>query len=415
MKQAQLSKGRCRLCDNDLQHSFVDLGKSPLCETYLTASELEQGESFYPLDTLVCEQCFLVQVKEYVAPSDIYSDYPYFSSYSQSWLAHAKRYCETVTERFQLNTDSRVIEIASNDGYLLQNFVKQKVQCLGIEPAANVAKVAIQNNVPTTVKFFGCDTAQDVSASFGKADLLIGNNVLAHVPDLRDFIKGMQILLAENGVITMEFPHLMRLMQETQYDTIYHEHFSYLSLLTVQTAFANYGLDIFDVEALPSHGGSLRIYAKHASNQQQAILPSVGAIIEQELEYGLDKIDTYLRFESQVCESKWQLLEFLINAKREGKKVVGYGAPGKGNTLLNYCGIRSDLLEYTVDISPHKQGKFTPGTHIPIYAPEHIMQAQPDYVLILPWNLAKEISTQMADIRKWGGQFVVPIPTVHII
>ena len=409
-----MSVGKCRLCAQPLQHTFVNLGMSPLCETYLTAEQLDLAETFYPLHTYVCEHCLLVQLREYVAPKDIYHEYPYFSSFSDSWLAHAQRYCDLVQKRFKLNQQSLVMEIASNDGYLLQNFVKQQVPCLGIEPAANVAKVAVAHGVPTVVKFFGQKTADFLVQEYGKADLLIGNNVLAHVPELGDFISGMRSLLKPSGVITMEFPHLQKLIQENQFDTIYHEHFSYLSFHVTQAAFALHGLTIFDVEQLPTHGGSLRIYAKHSDNVALPIADSVATLCMQERECGADQISSYLSFEKQVCETKWKLLEFLISAKREGKTVVGYGAPGKGNTLLNYCGIRSDLLAYTVDKSPHKQGKFTPGTHIPIFAPEHIFTTRPDYVLILPWNLAEEISQQMAGIRAWGAKFVVPIPNVHV-
>ncbi|WP_158966519.1 class I SAM-dependent methyltransferase [Paraglaciecola sp. L3A3] len=409
-----MPEGQCRLCSHTLSKTFIDLGKSPLCETFLTSKQLNEEERFYPLLTQVCENCFLVQIAQFVTPQDIYFEYPYFSSFSKSWLEHASSYSKSVKTRFKLNNNSQVVEIASNDGYLLRNFVNANIPCLGIEPAQNVAKSAIENGIPTLIKFFGVNTAQEVVNDFGQADLLVGNNVLAHVPDLIDFIAGMKILLKPYGVITMEFPHLMRLMEDSQFDTIYHEHFSYFSFLTAQRAFAEHGLTIFDVEELHTHGGSLRIFAKHQEYLELAVTPAVNQLLDKEIKFGLNQLKTYLHFEKQSCETKYTLLDFLISAKRAGKIVVGYGAPGKGNTLLNYCGIRKDLLEYTVDLNPLKQGKFTPGTHIPIHAPEHIFATRPDYVLILPWNLAEEISQQMTGIREWGGQFVVPIPAVRI-
>jgi len=388
---------------------------SPLCETYIEPHQLDQAEIFYPLKAFVCEHCFLVQVPECVAPEHIYDDYPYFSSYSDSWTEHARRYCDSMLDRFGLRPDSLVMEVASNDGYLLQHFVKQNIPCLGIEPATNVAKVAIERGIETVSRFFGKALANELVEQFPKPDLLIGNNVLAHVPDLNDFIAGMKILLKPSGVITMEFPHLLRLMQEKQFDTIYHEHFSYLSFLVAERAFARHGLTIFDVEVLSTHGGSLRIFARHTENAALAVEDGVGQLRQQELIFGIDKLETYVEFEQGVFESKRKLLEFLIAAKRAGKQVVGYGAPGKGNTLLNYCGIRTDFIDYTVDRSPHKQGHFTPGTHIPILHPDQIFQTRPDYVLILPWNLTEEITQQMAAIKDWGGQFVVPIPEVKVL
>jgi 2-polyprenyl-3-methyl-5-hydroxy-6-metoxy-1,4-benzoquinol methylase len=404
----------CRLCAAPLSHSFVDLGMSPLCETYIEPHQLDHAEIFYPLHAFICEHCFLVQLREYVSPKHIYNEYPYFSSYSDSWTEHAQRYCESITKRFDLNCDSLVMEIASNDGYLLQHFVKQRIPCLGIEPAANVARVAVERGIPTIVEFFGKTVANDLVNNHGSPDLLIGNNVLAHVPDLNDFIAGMAALLKSSGIITMEFPHLLRLMEENQFDTIYHEHFSYLSLLVTERAFARHGLTIFDVEELPTHGGSLRIFARHAHCSAPPITARLNELRGRELACGVNQLSSYTDFKNKVCETKRKLLEFLIEAKRANKKVVGYGAPGKGNTLLNYCGIRSDFLDYTVDRSPHKQGRFTPGTHIPILHPEQIFTTHPDYVLILPWNLADEISRQMAAIREWGGQFVVPIPEVRV-
>ena len=405
----------CRYCSAPLRHSFVDLGMSPLCESYVKPDRLDEPEQFYPLHAYICDRCFLVQLKQYVAPEDIFSDYAYFSSYSDSWVEHARRYSEEMIERFGLGRDSLVMEIASNDGYLLQHFVERDVPCLGIEPAANVARVAIERSIPTEVSFFGNTVACELARERGKPDLIVGNNVLAHVPELNDFITGMKTLLKPGGVITLEFPHLLQLMQHNQFDTIYHEHFSYLSFIFVEQAFAHHGLTLFDVEELPTHGGSLRIYARHSDDIGLPVSERVGELHGRELALSLDKLDTYTEFAQNVCKTKHKLLEFLISAKAAGKSIVGYGAPGKGNTLLNYCGIRTDFLDYTVDRSPHKQGLFTPGTRIPIEHPDRIFETCPDYVLILPWNLADEISQQMAAIRQWGGQFVVPIPEVHIL
>jgi len=371
-------------------------------------------EPFYPLHVYVCGSCYLVQLQEYVTPEHIFSDYAYFSSYSDSWLAHASKYTDQMAERFGLNGQTLVVEVASNDGYLLQYFVGKQIPVLGIEPAANVASVAVQKGVSTLVKFFGRETARELAASGKQADLLLGNNVLAQVPDLNDFVAGMKILLKPGGVITMEFPHLQRLMEQNQFDTIYHEHFSYFSLTTTERIFAVHGLTLFDVEELPTHGGSLRIYARHADDFSKPVSGRVCELRAREESMGCSKVQTYSSFAEQVKETKRKLLEFLIDAKRSGKKIAGYGAPGKGNTLLNYCAIRTDFLDYTVDRSPHKHGKFLPGTHIPIYAPEHIRETRPDFLLILPWNLKDEIMKQNAFIREWGGKFVVPIPEVKI-
>lgn len=404
----------CRFCNSTLEHTFVDLGMSPLCESYVKPEQQNQMEPFYPLHVYVCDRCFLVQLQEYVSPDNIFSDYAYFSSYSDSWLQHAKTYTEKMVDRFKLHEQSQVVEIASNDGYLLQYFVAQGVPVLGIEPAANVAEVAIKKGIPAVVKFFGQQTAREVAAEGNKADLLLGNNVLAHVPDINDFVKGMKILLNPEGVITMEFPHLMRLMEENQFDTIYHEHFSYLSLLTVEKIFAAHGLTIFDVEELSTHGGSLRIYACHAEDTSKPISQQVKELRAREEIAGFTNLEHYFSFSEQVKETKFKLLDFLITAKREGKSIAGYGAPGKGNTLLNYCGIRTDFIDYTVDRNPYKQGLLLPGTHIPIFHPDKIKETKPDYLLILPWNLKKEITAQMSYIRDWGGQFVVPIPEVEV-
>jgi SAM-dependent methyltransferase len=405
----------CRFCAAPLTLSFADLGMSPPSNSYLEEEDLNRMERFYPLHAWVCEKCFLVQLEEFETPAQIFNDYAYFSSYSDTWLAHAKAYTRAMTQRLGLGPTSFVVEIASNDGYLLQYFVEQGVPVLGIEPAANVAAVAEKKGVPTLVKFFGTKTATDLVSSGRKADLILGNNVLAHVPDLNDFVRGMTVLLKPGGVVSMEFPHLLTLMQESQFDTIYHEHFSYISFLVAERVFAAHGLTLFDVDELPTHGGSLRIYARHAANAALPVSDRVMELREREKAAGLDRADTYRAFAEQVRSVKRGLLKFLIGAKEAGKRVAGYGAPAKGNTLLNYCGVRTDLLEYTVDRSPHKQARFLPGVHIPVYAPERIMQTRPDYVLILPWNLKDEIVAQMAGIRTWGGRFVVPIPEVRIL
>lgn len=417
------SFGNCRFCGTRLERTFVDLGMSPLCESYVAPEAINHAETFYPLHALICEKCLLVQLDEYVSPGEIFSDYAYFSSYSDSWLAHSKRYTDLMVERFGLNPRSQVMEIASNDGYLLQYFVEKGIPVLGIEPAANVVEVAIQKGVRTTVRFFGVDTARalrekatadSLGITPGGADLLLGNNVLAHVPDINDFVGGMKILLKPGGVITMEFPHLLRLMEENQFDTIYHEHFSYLSLHVVEKIFAHHGLTLFDVEELTTHGGSLRIYARHQEDDSKPVEARVTDLKKTEERGGLLELATYSAFSEQVKETKWKLVEFLIQANRSRKQVAGYGAPGKGNTLLNYCGIRTDLLAYTVDRSPHKQGKYLPGTRIPIYHPDRIRETKPAYVLILPWNLKDEIMEQMSFISEWGGRFVVPIPEVQV-
>ena len=409
-----MNRCSCRFCGSILSHTFVDLGMSPLCESYVKPEQLNQMEPFYPLHVYVCSSCFLVQLQEYVSPDQIFSDYAYFSSYSETWLQHAKAYTEKMVELFKLHSQSQVVEIASNDGYLLQYFAQKQVPVLGIEPAANVADVARKKGIPTVVKFFGQKTAHELATSGKRADLLVGNNVLAHVPDINDFVKGMKILLNPEGVITMEFPHLMRLMSGNQFDTIYHEHFSYLSLLTVEKVFAAHGLTIFDLEELSTHGGSLRIYACHSEDTSKAITQQVKELRAREEIAGFTNLKHYFSFAEKVKETKFKLLDFLITAKRQGKSIAGYGAPGKGNTLLNYCGIRCDFIDYTVDRSPYKQGQLLPGTHIPIFHPDKIKETKPDYLLILPWNLKDEIMQQMSYVRDWGCQFVVPIPSVEV-
>ena len=404
----------CLFCAAPLRHTCVDLGMSPLCESYLTAEQLNQMEPFYPLHVWVCERCFLVQVEEYVRPEGIFTEYAYFSSYSDSWLAHASAYVEMISARLELNAASRVVELGSNDGYLLQYFVAKGIPVLGVDPAKNVAQAAIARGVPTITELFGREVARTLAAAGTQADLVLGCNVLAQVPDVNDFVGGIKLLLKPGGVVTIEFPHLMRLMAENQFDTIYHEHFSYFSFLTAERIFAAHGLTLFDVDELPTHGGSLRIYARHAEDASKPVSERALKLRAREVSAGLDRLETYASFTEQVHETKRGLLEFLIGARRRGKRIAGYGAPGKGNTLLNYCGIRTDFLEYTVDRNPYKHGRFLPGTHIPIHPPERIQETRPDYVLILPWNLKDEIMEQMSYIRSWGGQFVVPIPDVKV-
>jgi len=404
----------CLFCNDPLSATFVDLGMSPLCESYLAANQINQMEPFYPLHVKVCGNCFLVQLEQYVSPEEIFTDYAYFSSYSTSWLKHAENYTNLMVERFGLNSSSLAVELASNDGYLLQYFVQKGIPSLGIEPAANVAVFAEQKGVPTLVRFFGRETARELAAQGKMADLLLGNNVLAQVPDLNSFVAGMKILLKPQGVITMEFPHLMRLMQENQFDTIYHEHFSYFSLWTAEKIFGTHGIVLFDVEELPTHGGSLRIYGRHAEDATKPVTQRYEALRSKEFASGVTRLESYSAFSDQVKETKRKVLDFLIRVRREGKTVAGYGAPGKGNTLLNYCGIRTDFIDYTVDRNPHKHGKFLPGTHIPIFAPEKIRETRPDYLFILPWNLKDEIIEQNAYIREWGGRFVVPIPRLQV-
>ncbi len=406
---------RCRFCGNQLKYTFVDLGVSPLANSYLKAEQLQQMEPHYPLCVYVCKKCYLVQLPEFQAPEDIFGDYAYFSSYSESWLKHAKSYTELMIERFGLDYNSHVIEIASNDGYLLQYFKEKGIPVLGIEPAKNVAKVAQEKEIPTIVKFFGTQTAEELANEGKHTDLLLGNNVLAHVPDLNDLVEGMKYLLKPKGIITMEFPHLLRLMEQSQFDTIYHEHFSYFSFITVEKVFREHGFAIFDVDELSTHGGSLRIYARHNDDVSRSIGERVLELKNREETDGFTNLEQYLSFTEKVKETKRNILDFVITSKREGKSIAGYGAPAKGNTLLNFCGIRTDFIDYTVDRSPHKQGLFLPGTHIPIYSPDKIKETKPDYLLILPWNIKDEIMEQMTHIRDWGGKFVVFIPEVKVL
>lgn len=412
MSAAPLS---CRSCGAPLSHVFVDLGAQPLANSYLEPADLRKAERFYPLCVYVCGECLLVQLPEEERPEEIFSDYAYFSSYSESWLRHAREYAEAMIARFGLGPTHQVVEVASNDGYLLRWFVERGIPVLGIEPAANVAQAAEAAGIPTLVKFFGAETARGLAERGMRADLLVGNNVLAHVPNLNDFVAGLAILLAETGVLTMEFPHLLRLMEEDQFDTIYHEHYSYFSFTAVRRVFSTHGLTLFDVEELPTHGGSLRIYARHDRDDSKPVGDRVRELLAREEAAGLTSLDAYRSFTERVERVKRGLLRFLIQAKEEGKTLAAYGAPAKGNTLLNYCGIRTDFLDYTVDRSPHKQGRFLPGTRIPIHAPDRLRETRPDYVLILPWNLKDEIVGQMADVRSWGGKFVVAIPEVEVL
>jgi len=406
----------CRFCGGSDCDTFCDLGMSPISNDFVAMDRADHMEPFFPLHTHVCSKCLLVQLGEFQKPDEIFtSEYVYFSSYSRSWLEHARAYAEMMIPRFGLGTGSQVIEIASNDGYLLQYFKARDIPVLGIEPTANTAAAAEQKGIPSMVRFFGRALADELVGQGVQADLLLGNNVLAHVPDLHDFVAGMKRVLKPGGVITMEFPHLLQLMQQNQFDTIYHEHFSYFSWITVQQVFARHGLRLFDVEELPTHGGSLRIFGCHEDDAEKPQSGRVAALRDKEIAAGLDRVETYRAFQGQAEQIKRDLLKFLIRAREEGKQVVGYGAPAKGNTLLNYCGIRTDLLAYTVDRSPHKQNMLLPGVRIPVFGPERIMETRPDYVLILPWNLKAEIMSEMSGIRDWGGQFVVAIPSLEVL
>ena len=407
---------QCRFCKTELKHVFIDLVNSPASNSFLTAEQLNEPETFYPLKVYTCHHCFLVQVDEYKKSDAIFnSDYVYFSSYSTTWLAHAREYTNKMVERFGLNSKSQVIEVASNDGYLLQYFHQKNIPVLGIEPTANTAKVAIEKGVDTLVEFFGVKLANELKAKHIQADLLLGNNVLAHVPDIVDFVKGLKGALKPQGVITMEFPHLMQLVDNNQFDTIYHEHFSYLSFGTVQKIFAAQGLELFDVEELTTHGGSLRIYAKHAEDKSKPVGTAVHALLKKEADRGMNGLAYYDNFQQKALQVKLNLVEFLIAQKRAGKKVAAYGAAAKGNTLLNFCGIKHDLIEFVVDANPNKQGKWLPASHIPVVNESELKIAQPDYVIILPWNLKEEITRQLAYIKEWGAQFVIPVPQLEVI
>jgi hypothetical protein len=411
-----MSNEHCRLCDAELTHVFVDLGMSPIANDYVAADKANAMEPFYPLCVYVCTSCWLVQLPAAQSADNIFrDDYAYFSSVSKSWLAHARNYVEQVSERFDLGEQHSVVEVASNDGYLLQYFRERDIPVLGIEPCGNVAQAAKDIGIPTLTEFFGQELASRLVADGKSADLIVGNNVLAHVPDLRDFVSGLKTLLADTGLITMEFPHLARLIELNQFDTIYHEHFSYFSLLSVLNVFSRHGLRIFDVEELPTHGGSLRIYACHMDDESKVNSDAVGNLLDREKQQGMDSLDIYRDFEKRVHRTKRELLKFLISAREQGKTVVGYGAPAKGNTLLNYCGVRTDMLAFTVDMAASKQGTLLPGTRIPVHHPDKIIETRPDYILILPWNIKQEIISGMAVARDWGGQFLIPIPDVQLV
>lgn len=406
--------GECRFCARSLEHTFANLGMSPLANSYIKPAQLNQVERFYPLHALVCDGCFLVQLQEFESPEAIFGDYAYFSSFSDSFLQHAKAYVNMVVDRFRLNSKSQVVEIASNDGYLLQYFIEKSIPVLGVEPAANVAEAAMKRGIPSLVKFFGTGTALEMKHEGRQADLLIGNNVLAHVPDLNDFVRGIKTVLKPEGIVTMEFPHLVRLMEDGLFDTIYHEHFSYFSFFTAEQVFAKHGLVLFDVEEVPTHGGSLRIYGRHAEHGALSVGPRVTKLKQREKDFGLDRLESYLAFSGRVIQVKRNLLRFLIDAKDANKTIAAYGAPAKGNTLLNYCGIGTDFIDYTMDRSPHKQGQYLPGSHIPILSPDAAKETKPDYLLILAWNLKDEVMEQMKFVREWGGRFVVPLPEVTV-
>jgi 2-polyprenyl-3-methyl-5-hydroxy-6-metoxy-1,4-benzoquinol methylase len=407
---------QCRFCKTELEHVFIDLVNSPASNSFLSEEQLNEPESFYPLKVFTCHKCFLVQVDEYKKSDAIFnSDYVYFSSYSTSWLSHAKRYTEAMINRFGYAASSLVVEVASNDGYLLQYFKEKNVPVLGIEPTGNTAEVAIGKGIETVVDFFGVRLAKELVKKGTKADLLLGNNVLAHVPDIIDFVGGMKILLKDNGVVTMEFPHLMQLVDNNQFDTIYHEHFSYLSFHTVQQIFASQGLTLFDVEEIPTHGGSLRIYGRHEEDTTKPISERVGVLLQKEYSKGLNGLEYYNNFQQKALRVKVDLLAFLIEQKKAGKKVAAYGAAAKGNTLLNYCGVKADLIDFVVDANPHKQGKWLPASHIPVKMEVYLKEQRPDYVIILPWNLKEEITQQLAYIKDWQGRFVIPIPELQIL
>lgn len=407
---------KCRFCHAALGEPFLDLGKQPLANAFVKPENDSKKEFTCPLRVFFCEQCHLAQLSDFSEASEIFNEqYAYFSSFSESWLRHAKAYTDLMVQRFGFNEKSRVVEIASNDGYLLQYFKEKNIPVLGIEPSGNCAEVAIKKGIPTEIKFFGVKTAEELKSQGRQADLLLGNNVLAHVPDINDFVEGLRIALKPGGIITMEFPHLLRLIDEGQFDTIYHEHFSYLSFSVAEKIFAKHGLVLFDVEELPTHGGSLRIYGRHEADTERAVTERANALREREREFGLGKKKTYQEFKKKVEKVRADLLKFLKQCKAEGKTVVGYGAPAKGNTLLNFCGVGTEIIRYTVDASPHKQGHLLPGSRLPVYAPNKISQTHPDYVLILPWNIQEEIIKQMAPVRTWGGKFVVAIPELRVL
>jgi SAM-dependent methyltransferase len=405
----------CRFCGAPLRRSVVDLGMSPLCERYVEATALDEMEPFYPLNVRICERCFLVQLRAYVPPAEIFTEYAYFSSFSSSWVEHAREYVDSIAERLGLGPRSLVVELGSNDGYLLQRFVEHGVPVLGVEPARNVAAVAVDRGIPTVSEFFGVEAAGRIVAQARPADLVVANNVLAQVPDLNDFVEGVKRLLAPDGVLTIEVPHLMRLIEGNQFDTIYHEHYSYFSFRTLRRILAAHGLAVLDVDELPTHGGSLRVYARHVEAEGDARASRIEELTKREDLAGFETMEPYEAFGERVRECKRRLLDILISMKRERKSVVAYGAPGKGNTLLNYCGIRTDFIDYAADKNSYKQGRYLPGTHIPIVHPERISETRPDYILILPWNIKEEIMTELRYTTAWGARFIIPIPEVAIL
>jgi hypothetical protein len=407
---------QCRFCKSELTNVFIDLGNSPASNSFLVKEQLNEPETFYPLKVYTCSNCFLVQIDEYKKSDSIFDDqYVYFSSYSKSWLDHAKRYTEMMTERFGYSSTSQIMEVASNDGYLLQFFKEKNIPVLGIEPTANTAEVAISKGIKTITRFFGTTLAKELTASGKKADLLLGNNVLAHVPDIVDFVAGMKIVLKEQGVITMEFPHIMQLAENNQFDTIYHEHFSYLSFYTVKRIFESQGLSLFDVNEIPTHGGSLRIYAKHTEDESKEISPNVEALLKKEVSKGIDTLSFYDNFQQKAFAVKLSFIDFLITQKKAAKKVAAYGAAAKGNTLLNYCGVKNDLIDYVVDANTNKQNKWLPASHVPVVDEQHLKKSKPDFVVIFPWNIKEEIVKQLGYIREWNGKFVIPIPQLEVI
>jgi SAM-dependent methyltransferase len=402
---------KCRFCSHEVDHEFIDLVNAPPSNAYLTFDQLDEPEVFYPLKVLVCEQCFLVQIDEYKKSDEIFdANYAYFSSMSSSWVEHAKNYVEMITEKQKLTSNSHVIEIASNDGYLLQFFKSKNIPCLGVEPTKSTADVARSKGINIIEDFFG----ERLAGTLQKADVILGNNILAHVPNINDFVKGLKVALKHDGIITMEFPHLLNLIEKSQFDTVYHEHFSYLSLTTTMFVFKAHGLQIYDVEELVTHGGSLRIYASHSENNL-SIMPNVAAVLQKESSANLDKLEGYKGFQKKANRIKYDFLNFLLHAKAQNKKVIGYGAAAKGNTLLNYCGIKNDLIDFVVDKAPLKVGKYLPGSHIPIVTEENIKEMKPDFIVIFPWNIQKEILHQLHYIKEWGGQFVVAIPRLEIL
>ena len=405
----------CRFCGAELKHTLVDLGMSPLCESYVAEENYARMEPFYPLHVFVCHACHLAQLDEFVPAEEIFTEYAYFSSYADSWVEHARRYSHAFSDRFQLDGQSQVVEVGSNDGYLLQHFIDLGIPCYGIEPAANVAKVAIEKGIPTEVAFFGRETARELVGQGRQADLILGNNVLAQVPDLNDFVAGLKIMMKPGAVMTIEFPHLLATIEGNQFDQVYHEHYCYFSLIAAESIFSHHGIRIFDVEELPTHGGSLRIFGSHVEDATKPLSDRLSAFRNRELAAGLDRMETYASFAEKVRETKYQAIDFLIAAARANKSVAGYGAPGKGNTFLNYCGIKTDLIAYTVDRNPYKQGKYLPGSRIPIYHPDKIRETKPDYVVILPWNFKEEIINQLHYIQDWGGRFVVFVPTMTVL